>query len=40
MKAFWVRSSGLGVATLLFAGYGILSGLPDLGCYIKMKFME
>jgi hypothetical protein len=39
MKAFLVITSGVGVATLLFAGYVFLNGLPDLGRYLKMKSM-
>lgn len=39
MKTFFAISSGVGVATLLFAGYVLLSALPDLGRYIKIKSM-
>jgi hypothetical protein len=32
-------AKGVGVATLLFAGYVFLQALPDLSRYVKMKRM-
>ena len=39
MKTFLVITSGVGIATLLFAGYVLVSAVPDLGRYVRISRM-
>jgi hypothetical protein len=39
VKTLLAITSGVGVATLLFAGYVFLKGVPDLGRYIRISRM-
>jgi hypothetical protein len=39
MKTLSAITKGIGVATLLFAGYVFLKAIPDVGRYIKISRM-
>jgi hypothetical protein len=39
VRTLFKITAGLGVATLLFAGYVALNALPDLARYIRMQRM-
>ena len=39
MKTFLRVTSGVGIVTLLFAGYVFLNAIPDMGRYIKISRM-
>jgi hypothetical protein len=39
MKTLVVITSGVGIVTLLFAGYVFLHAIPDLGRYMKISRM-
>jgi hypothetical protein len=39
VKTFLTISTGVGIATLLFAGYVFLAAIPDLGRYVRISRM-
>ena len=39
MKTLLIITSGVGVATLLFAGYVFLKAIPDVGRYARISRM-
>jgi hypothetical protein len=39
MKILLAITSGVGIATLLFAGYVFVSAVPDLGRYLRISKM-
>jgi len=39
MKTFLTITSGVGIVTLLFAGYVFLRGLPDAARYLRISRM-
>ena len=39
MKTLLRITSGIGIATLLFAGYVFLKTIPDLGRYVRISRM-
>jgi len=39
MKKWLTITSGVGVATMLFAGYVVLRSIPDLARYIRISRM-
>jgi hypothetical protein len=39
MKTLLTITSGVGIATLLFAGYVLLKAVPDLGRYVRISRM-
>jgi hypothetical protein len=39
MKTLLVITSGVGIATLLFAGYVFLKAVPDMGRYVRISRM-
>lgn len=39
MKTFLAITSGVGIVTLLFAGYVFLHAIPDVGRYVKISRM-
>ena len=39
MKTLLIITTGVGVATLIFAGYVFLKAVPDVGRYVKIRRM-
>jgi len=39
MKTLLTISSGVGIVTLLFLGFTLLQGLPDVGRYVRISRM-
>jgi hypothetical protein len=39
MKTLLIITTGVGVATLIFAGYVFLKAVPDMGRYVKISRM-
>jgi hypothetical protein len=39
MKTFLAITSGVGIVTLLFAGYVFLKAVPDMGRYVRISRM-
>ncbi|MCU1304171.1 MAG: hypothetical protein JWQ87_4455 [Candidatus Sulfotelmatobacter sp.] len=39
MRTFLKLTSGVGIATLLFAGYVFIHAIPDMGRYLKISRM-
>jgi hypothetical protein len=39
MKTLLAITSGVGIATLLFAGYVFLKAVPDMGRYVRISRM-
>jgi len=39
VKTLLIITTGVGVATLIFAGYVFLKAVPDVGRYVKIRRM-